>query len=990
MDLADQIDDYICSFEGIGDLAMDSLAIFVFIWAVIALFLVWLCKFLYRKYYLKIDSTTTTVTDGTKTATGGAITPNGKAITNSIGATKLLSGSGVGGGVGGLIDQPRRLSEPREILASKETKELSSVRPLGGGLGGGGLGGGSMRHSRGHVPATPPTRKRIVRQSPGPELRKKRTVLPPANVVGPETSSVTWTSQVFRWLYSDLVIVNELLNTWVHTLNENLKNSVENYWYKWIDQTPIQRLQSAQNHPYTMMAMTFQFFLQHGVGIEIVRVLPDSPPPTLANLFCQANEQNPADMVITMDCDAQPILQVKAYRQKNGKVETSHYKVTVSRFRGRLSINQNYNTLKGDMRVEGFPDIRIAMNSVGHIKPIDQDEQQLQDVISEIVTHALRDSLYPVDFSIYATCPRAEIEIPEIPVNLPIHYDSLAYNMEHLNANRYGGTPLMSSGKRLLVKIVKGDGLAACEGAYVVIEMDEPPQKNQTGARQGTNPYWDEHFLFDLTAQSAEILFEVYDSPIRANDPPKFLGLGLVGIDELAVGPASSQTLALQPRPYETENVQGAIQVEFVFIEGAEIPSGPRPYKLKEALRISTPIINEHIKNGSNLADAAVKALKEGALATEENPSKSTLIIHSVQRSRSPYKVESVDGKIVVTENVSDNKLESDVVQQQQQQLQQQHRHSTSETTASPTDSVAPQILTDDNTTINTTDSGIKNVTGNEEILNGTVDSGKMGQPLAESSPHQQLNGHGNVTSHGGILMNHNNYHPSNTHNLTNNNDALYNEENRGRAQKKRDFFGTLKRRLGRSKTRTQSAERGMIPIDPDDPGAVRSLSMDRGIASNSHSMAGHNKSRFDRSRQSSISESSAISGFSSASSKTFVHESSTLVLETIENGVKRHFLVPLEIAQRPRWRRKGTKLHIYNDHTFIAKHLSGGLSCTICTKSIPRRPGKQGYECRDCQLICHKQCHIRAPQSCPNPTILSMELSKINSPAADKSIRRK
>lgn len=43
-----------------------------------------------------------------------------------------------------------------------------------------------------------------------------------------------------------------------------------------------------------------------------------------------------------------------------------------------------------------------------------------------------------------------------------------------------------------------------------------------------------------------------------------------------------------------------------------------------------------------------------------------------------------------------------------------------------------------------------------------------------------------------------------------------------------------------------------------------------------------------DQSRRSSLSESSAISGFSSASTKTFVHEASTLVLETIENGVKR------------------------------------------------------------------------------------------------------
>lgn len=92
----------------------------------------------------------------------------------------------------------------------------------------------------------------------------------------------------------------------------------------------------------------------------------------------------------------------------------------------------------------------------------------------------------------------------------------------------------------------------------------------------------------ELSANSAEILFEVYDrNPTGIDEPPKFLGLGLVGVDELAVGPASSQILALQPRPYENDDVQGAITVEFVFIEGAEVPLGRRPYKMKEALKIS-------------------------------------------------------------------------------------------------------------------------------------------------------------------------------------------------------------------------------------------------------------------------------------------------------------------------------------------------------------------------------------------------------------------
>ncbi|KRG04820.1 uncharacterized protein LOC6579856 isoform X19 [Drosophila mojavensis] len=803
MDLADQIDDYICSFEGLGDLTMDSLAIFIFLWAVLALFSVWLCKLLYHKYLNK-----------------GA---NAAASTGSAGNSRQSS---VAPGAAGKPE--KRLSEPRDLLATKSKVEDLS-KPLTGAAVGG-AGGGAA--GRGRSTASPMggaaagARRRVVRQSStGPENRKKRYVPPPSNVVGPETSSVTWTSQVFRWLYSDLVIVNELLMSWVIALNDTLRKSVE----------------------------------EHGVAVEVVRVLPDSPAPALNNIFCNCEEQNPAEMLITFDCDAMPVLQVKTFRQKSGKVETSHYKVTVSRFRARMSIPINYNTLKGEMRVDGYPDVRITMNSVGAIKPMDQDEQQLQTVISDILTTALRDTVYPVDFSIYSTCPRAEVEPLELPVIYPVHYDSLAHNMEHLGSGLLRDGQHMVSGRRLLVKIVKGEGLKDAHEPYVVIEMDEPAQKNQTGTQRGSKPYWDEHFLFELSPQSAEILFEVYDHPVIASDPPKFLGLGLVGIDELAVGPASTQVLQLQPRPYETQPVTGAITVDFVFIEGAEIPAHARPNRLKEALRLSTPAINEHIRNGADLADAAVRALQDGTLSGSTGsgqPSKSTLIIHSVQRN-----------------------------------------------------STNPHAF-------------------------------KFGQPNAASSP----NGSGY----------HNNYSLNGTNNL-NGSGSGYNSNSL-----------TCNGASSPFPSQQQHQQQQHSGLDLDDRG--RSKKRPR---------MGIGNSITDHSRRSSISESSAISGFSSASNKTYVHEASTLVLETVENGVKRHFIVPLAIAQRPRWRRKGTKLHIYNDHTFIAKHLSGGgLQCSICMKSIPRRPGKQGYECRDCQLICHKQCHVRAPQACPNPTVLSMELT--------------
>uniref|UniRef100_A0A1I8N1V7 Protein kinase C-like 3 n=1 Tax=Musca domestica TaxID=7370 RepID=A0A1I8N1V7_MUSDO len=931
MDLADQIDDYICTFEGLGDITMDSLAMFIFIWAVLALFLVWLCKFLYQKYMVKEKPAS---------------------ASNSRQSSVAPGGSG--------IKTEKRLSEPRDILASKsEIKDLLGKPSAGGGGVGGGRGrtpgpggiggvGGSLGMGGGAG-----ARRRVVRQSStGPENRKKRYVPPPSNVVGPETTSVTWTSQVFRWLYSDLVIVNELLMAWVIALNDTLRKNTDE---------------------------------QQGIAVEIVRVLPDSPPPALSNIFCNADELNPADMLITFDCDAMPVLQVKAFRQKSGKVEASHYKLTVSRFRARIANAMNYNTLKGDMRVEGFPDIRISMNSVGAIKPMDQEETQVQAAISEMMTRALRETVYPVDFSIYTTCPRAEVEPIDLPVIYPMPYETVANNMDF---GSQGPTPMIS-GRRLLVKIVKGEGLKDARDPYVVVEMDEPPQKNQTGARQGNQPYWDEHFLFDLSPQSAEILFEVYDRPADATAAPKFLGLGLVGIDELAVGPASTQVLALQPRPYETQQVSGSITVDFVFIEGAEIPAGPRPYKLKEALHISTPSINEHMKNGSNLADAAVRALQEGALNTNGQPSKSTLIIHSVQRNSSnpnAFKVEvNKDGQIEVKESqdvlnaavskalespgqeaTNDSILPIDSLENIEQITQ--DTSVTTDITASPTDSYPQTECLNEKPSLD-------NTTGNDSALGDSTT--EYGQPNAASSP----NGHNNYQQNGASMAG---YSPASNNN--NNNNSYSNNgyssnslprngvmtqqplsspptsdlDDRGRS-KKRNFFGTLKKRLSRSKTRTHSADQQQ-----------------------------QHQSNQTTTPTGTLNESSAISGFSSASTKTYVHEASTLVLETIENGIKRHFIVPLNIAQRPRWRRKGTKLHIYNDHTFIAKHLSGGgLQCSICMKSIPRRPGKQGYECRDCQLICHKQCHVRAPQACPNPTVLSMELSKLNSAAADRSIRK-
>lgn len=507
---------------------------------VVVIALVFLSKLLYDKYVKKGSSVSAdgvvaspTTTTGVSATLGGALLPSGPAP---------REGS--------------RLSEPKEVLASKKEALLAQARNgalgggarVGGGFGGAGIGGGGPKGGiggGGGGGGTAILRKRISRKSPGPELtQKKRTVLPPSNINGSDMQTVQWAIHMFRWLYSDLVVVNKLLQDWVGTVNTALLSYVE----------------------------------QHEMIVEVVRVLPESLPPNMSSILCEPTDQ-PNEVDLLFDLETTPVLQIKAFRSTNQKTEVSHYKATVARLKTRMSVIINYFALKGEMKVEGFPDIKIHLNSIGPLKTANaQDEKKQGDLIVDLLTTSIRDVVYPIDFSIYSTCPRLMGEEPEDM--LPLDYSGYGqYDAYRSYQDDAFSTTLSTSPKKLLVKVVKAEGLLQCSQPFCVVEMDEPAQKHQSAGKVGPSPFWDETFLFDLSNHSTELLFEVYDSvAVAAGGFQKFLGLGLVGIDELANGPASTQILELQPRPYETEKITGTLTVEFVFIDAPPAPAPRRQF----------------------------------------------------------------------------------------------------------------------------------------------------------------------------------------------------------------------------------------------------------------------------------------------------------------------------------------------------------------------------------------------------------------------------
>ncbi|XP_066147875.1 phospholipid transfer protein C2CD2L isoform X3 [Euwallacea fornicatus] len=789
MDLAEAVDDLICVQDGSADSTMDTLAMFLFGWILVALFVLWLGKIVYERFVAG------------KTKAGVAIP-----------LTKSESDSDV-------LDAVKKQS----VIAPKATGAF--------------------------VPPTPPVRRRLTRQSPAPETRKPRYI-PAPQASGPDNIVVLWVNDVFQWLYNDFVIVNELLQVWIQALNEYTKRSVS----------------------------------EQGIGVELIRILPETHPPTVTNVFAEADSKD--DVSITCDLEATPALQLKSFRQKGDKIDTSHYRVNINRFRARLNIFCVSEKLQADVKCDGWPEIKVALAPVGNIKN-NLDETQLQEVISEIVTNAIRNTEVHLNLVQYPTCPRLIRHVETPGRMLPLHYDSMHTNAftsstpNHLSQNVIH----MQGEKRLLVKVIRANQLGGnlgCAEPFCVVEMDEPPQKNQTSVKKNTDsPYWDEHFLFDLSPHTAELLFEIYDC---ATKPHRFLGLGIVGVEELLINPSQRQIITLQSRPYETDPITGTLTVEFMFIEGADISnmSGGHPYKIKETIRNPSPIrgimrtpspnrarlttatttfINDSLTNGNHIVHSALDDLDRNRQLL--SPNKSTLVIHSVQRQPSPRLVKPGDVSASLT-------LQS--------------------------------------------------------------------QQSADF-------------------------------------------DFRGRPRKRRDFFGTIKRRLGKSRNRSKSA--GPENDMGRDDSLSRSVSADRGRNHDDHYRL-NPPGREETSRRSSMSE---ASGLSSASTRTYINEASTLVLETIENGIKKHYLVPLSLAQKSRWKKKGVKLHIFNDHTFVAKHLPGGTICQVCAKSIARRFGKQGYECRDCFLKCHKQCHIRVNHNCPTSTIHNIELNYIQNPLIDKNL---
>lgn len=215
--------------------------------------------------------------------------------------------------------------------------------------------------------------------------------------------------------------------------------------------------------------------------------------------------------------------------------------------------------------------------------------------------------------------------------------------------------------------------------------------------------------------------------------------------------------------------------------------------------------------------------------------------------------------------------------------------------------------------------------------------------------------------------------------------------------QRSNSILRAIKKRFSFSKTRSKSVEQRFAADSRQGPHTgTSSASVSRASSINSHTDRARSVPAFARDQQHNLPSIVINPGRGSSlddatSDYTYTHPSSQLIIENDSDGVLRHYLIPPNLAnKKSKWGKKGTKIHLYNEHQFIATHLSSPTSCHLCGRVFSRRPGKQGYVCRNCQVISHKQCHVKIDHQCPFATRNTMILEYMPTSRDSSSKSRK
>ncbi|VDN60502.1 unnamed protein product [Dracunculus medinensis] len=456
---------------------------------------------------------------------------------------------------------------------------------------------------------------------------------------------------------------------------------------------------------------------------------------------------------------------------------------------------------------------------------------------------------------------------------------------------------------------------------YVVVEMDEPTQKYTSNRGSSKCPCWEESFDFTLSPASEEILFEIYEGEhsVLDNDQ-RFLGLAIVDFEEILKSSERVHNLRLEGRPYRNDNVSGTLTVEFDFLYDTNLAS-----RGKQIHQNVVENVNEFVRSEIN----------EDKRPAVYDPRDSFGRHDDIKRPElNKSNVTAVKTDLNFNQNAS-FQVSSLLQSRRENEMSPDRDMPQSNINVRVIESIAhrnqPTMFNEEND-MNYMRTNAENNLRSEDVL-----------PQTRNSPLQQISATSEAYTH--------NSRDRNKKNLTSS------------VKRDRSFFSELRDRLsGKYIRRAKSSDIGHEFDEAVSLPSSREPSRTR-----------------QPDKKKAKSETRSVGAKSKESSRS-LYQNSTLVLEMEKNNKKRHYLIPPSVLIDPAASKifqKGRKLHIYNEHTFVAAKVKDGIDCGICHRKISKSFTKQAYECRDCRLICHKHCHYKIDGYCTHSTLKNINIIK-------------
>ncbi|TMS36792.1 hypothetical protein L596_003874 [Steinernema carpocapsae] len=705
-------------------------------------------------------------------------------------------------------------------------------------------------------------------QSSSTEHRQNGSTVP---FSPPQTTSRSnnceWVNEIILWLFQYMRRVPEPLDAWIKSLNDAAKkvahtNNCEVLFEGLSDHSNV-------NKPPKISDMV----VEHGPRDHLTLRAHIDLPEVRVKLV---TSQRTSDHLNVSNYDAH-------IRDLHGEVEA------------RIACIANQLFFMGCFN--GRPEMDIQL--------VNRDATQVNQVstafVEETIRRCLVSAVTNINLSESLVPSEGLVEVSKSSVTAaPVHEIVKRLHQSHLVDNN---TNAKIPPNKLRVKVIRAQRLGMHKDVhqpYVVIEMDEPARKYTTSPGLNVSPYWEEEFEFDLTPASEEILFEVYEGQSVSEEDKNFLGLAIVGFDELRQLNERVHSLELQGRPYRNDHVSGSLTVQFDFYFDPNVETTGK--------QIDQMVITNHDgKQFSETITTSKRPIYDPHDSFEQHdiiPSKTTTVLVKTvsQQAKDKPLISSVHGSM---ENAMDPVIERALIQNYHFGQQAEHTPLVNDE--------HQRVLLYENT-------------------------------RASAPPHEETEQERKSRERS-------------------------RKEHETSEKRDRSFFGELRDRLSgrrRSKRRAKSA-------DVNNPELEEAVSLPPSRDQSQTRYSG-------REPGTSYYETSSVGGKSRESTKS-LYTHSTLILEMNDrNNAKKYYEIPKAIVIEPaalKLMRRGKKLHIHNDHTFVAVKIRGGTVCNICHQRIARSFAKQAYQCRDCRLVCHKSCHYKSVSPCAQSSVSKLNVNR-------------